>query len=396
MVRRIGIIGANWSLKVHGSAWRRLPDVEVAAVCTAHRETAEAAAKAFDIPRAYWRIADLVADPELDIIDVGSRPTLRHEMVMAALEAGKHVYNALPFAVDIEQAEAQRALAAAQGLVGVVDAQFRWVPAAMHMKALIDEGFLGEPLGFNLQLMQPLRNHDGLIYPHAAWPEGGIAPYKWLAESQSGGSAWRNFGSHMVLLLTWLLGPVRAATGADTTGIREWRLPDGSLLRPDTADLGCGVLRLASGALGTIQTSWAVADAAGVRVELWGTRGRLLYVDPTFGDGLAARLYGGRPDPADFGVATGDWLEVPDHYFTVPGTGLHRGNAPGYMVPMGWMFHDMLAAIEQRRAPSPGFDEAAHAHRVVEAVVESGRSGHWIEISRHEQTGAAGDPSPTP
>jgi predicted dehydrogenase len=49
---RVGIIGANWSLKVHGTAWRLLPDVEVAAVCTAHRETAEAAAQAFGLAKA--------------------------------------------------------------------------------------------------------------------------------------------------------------------------------------------------------------------------------------------------------------------------------------------------------------------------------------------------------
>jgi hypothetical protein len=36
----VGIISANWSLKVHGSAWRLLPGVEVAAICTAHKETA--------------------------------------------------------------------------------------------------------------------------------------------------------------------------------------------------------------------------------------------------------------------------------------------------------------------------------------------------------------------
>ncbi|WP_429579505.1 Gfo/Idh/MocA family protein [Paraburkholderia youngii] len=120
---------------MHGSAWRLLPDVEVAAVCTAHRETAEAAAKAFGVPRAYWDVADLVADPTLDIIDVGSRPSYRYDMVMAALNAGKHVYDALPFAVDTEHALAQSELAAKKGLVGVVDAQFRWVRGDAHAEA---------------------------------------------------------------------------------------------------------------------------------------------------------------------------------------------------------------------------------------------------------------------
>jgi predicted dehydrogenase len=380
MTRKIGIIGANWSLKVHGSAWRLLPGVEVAAVCTAHRETAEAAAAAFGVPRAYWDVKNLVADPDLDIIDVGSRPAYRYDMVMAALEAGKHVYNALPFALDTAHAQAQCDLAAKNGLVGVVDAQFRWVPAALHMQALIADGFLGDVLGFNANLLQALRNYDGYIYPHAAYPEGGMSPYKWLAESESGGSGWRNFGSHMTLFLIKLIGRVKAVTGTDVTGIKEWRLPDGIVLHPDTADFGCGVLQMENGAIGTIQTGWAVSDGPGIRVEIWGTKGRLLYIDPTFGDGVSAKLYAGKPIKAEFGQPTGEWLETPAEYFAVPGTGFSKDNAPWYMVSMGWMFHDMLQAIETGRPPSPSFEEAVHAHKVVEGVIKSGRGRRWVDI----------------
>jgi len=186
---RVGIISANWSLKVHGAAWRLFPDVEVAAICTAHRETAEAAAPAFNIPRAYWRVADLAADPTIDIIDVGTRPSYRFDMVMASLAGGKHVYDALPFAMDVVQADRMRDAQLTARRVGVVDAQFRWVPAAQHMRNLIDSGFIGTPLGFNMQLFLPLHRHDGFVYPHSAYPGNGVDPYKWLAEAASGGSA---------------------------------------------------------------------------------------------------------------------------------------------------------------------------------------------------------------
>ncbi len=380
MTRKIGIIGANWSLKVHGSAWRMLPGVELAAVCTAHRETAEAAAEAYGVPRAYWDFREMAADPDLDIIDVGSRPAYRFDMVMAALAGGKHVYNSLPFAMNTARAVEQRDKAAEKGLVGVVDAQFRWVPAAMHMKSLIDEGFLGEPLGFNAQLLSSLINNAGYIYPHASYAGAGVAPYKWLAEASSGGSGWRNYGTHTMLLLMHLIGKARAATGTDTTGVKEWRHPDGDVLQPDTADLGCAVLRMENGAIGTIQTGWAVPDAPRIRIEIWGARGRLLYVDPTMGDGISARLYAGDASKLGLGNTMGEWLDTPEEFYRIPGTGFSKANLPAYMVSMGWMFHDMLAAIKDRRAASPSFAEAVHAHKVVEAVIESGRSGRWIDI----------------
>lgn len=378
---KIGIIGANWSLKVHGMIWQQMPGVEVAAVCTAHKETAEAAAAAFGIPKAYWNVADLVADPDLTIIDVGSRPAYRPDMVLAALNAGKHVYNALPFALTLDQAKAQASLARDKGLVGVVDAQFRWGPAALQMKQMIDEGFLGEVLGFNMQLLMPLWEQDGHVYPACAYPEAGMDPYLWLADKSSGGSGWRNFGTHSTLFLTHLLGNVKSVSGLQTTGMKQWPLPDGTVLTPDTADLGCAVLKLENGAIGNLQTGWCVPDSEVMRIEIWGTRGRLLYTDPTFGDGTSARLYAGPVAKKEYGELTGGMVDIADRHYEVPGTGLNKANAAPYMTAMSWMFHSMLEAIKGNARPSPSFAEALHAHTVVEALERSSETGRRIAIT---------------
>jgi predicted dehydrogenase len=378
---RIGIIGANWSLKVHGTAWRLLPGIEVAAVCTAHRETAEAAAQQFGVAKAYWDVAELANDPEIDIIDVGSRPSYRYEMVLAALAGGKHVYDALPFAVDSAKARAMLDAQRSVGRVGVVDAQFRWVPAGMQMKRLVSQGFLGQPLGFNVQLLLPLRAYDGKVYPHAVYPEGGISPYRWLADADSGAGGWRNFGSHSVLFLTHLLGEVEQAVGALQTGVKHWKLPDGSEIVPATEDLGSATLQLKNGAIGNVQTGWSVPDAAGLRVEIWGDRGRLLLVDPTFGDGISARLYAGDARMGEFGQPKGEWIDIPADLYRVPGTSFTKESAPPYMVSMGWMFHEMVQAIRAGGKGSPSFEEALHAHLVVEAVVQSHKSRRWVRIA---------------
>lgn len=377
---RVGIVGANWSLKVHGSAWRLLPGVEVAAVCTAHRETAEAAAAQFGIGKAYWDVAQMAADPELDIIDVGSRPAYRYDMVMAALQAGKHVYNALPFAVDLAKARAMFEAQRARRRVGVVDAQFRWVPAALHMKALVEQGYLGRPQGFNIQLLLPLMAHDGHVYPHAVWPEGGVSPYLWLGDPASGASAWRNFGSHSLLLLRHLWGEVEEVAGQLQTGIDTWHLPDGSVIRPATADLGVATLRLANGAIGSLQCGWAVPDGPVLRVELWGDRGRLLLTDPTFGDGISARLYAGDARKRAFGAEAGAWLEIPEALYRVPGTPFDKASAPPYMVSMTRLFADMLEAVRESREGSPSFEEAWRTQRVIEAMSLSHQARRWIKV----------------
>jgi predicted dehydrogenase len=226
----------------------------------------------------------------------------------------------------------------------------------------------------------PLRNYEGLVFPYCAWPEGGISPYLWLADKQSGGGGWRNFGTHATLFLTHLLGLVDEAAGTADTGVKEWKLPDGTVLRPDTEDLGCAVLKLKNGAIGTMQTGWCVPDAACLRVEIWGDRGRILLEDPSFGDGVSARLYAADGRPGDYPKRTGQWLDVPAAHYAVPGTGFSKGNAPPYMVSMGWMFHDMVRAIRTASPASPSFAEAVHAQRVVEAVLRSRNSRAWVRV----------------
>lgn len=378
---RVGIIGANWSLKVHGTAWRLLKDVEITAVCTAHKETAETAAQTFGIPTAYWNVADLAADPDIDIIDVGSRPSFRYDMVTAALAGGKHVYDALPFATDAGKARNMLDAQQRAGRVGIVDAQFRWVPAGMHMKSLIVQGYIGQPLGFNVQLLMPLQRQNDRPYPFCVYPEGGISPYHWLADATSGAGGWRNFGAHTVLFLTHLLGPVEQAMGATRTGVPKWTLPDGTELIPGTEDLGCATLCLANGAIGNLQTGWSVPDSACLRVEVWGDRGRLLLEDPSFGDGISARLYAGAAGKGEYGRPLGQWLDIPAALYAVPGTPFTKENAPAYMVSMGWMFHDMVRTIREGGPGSPSFAEAHHAQQVVEAVIESQRSGRRLHVA---------------
>jgi predicted dehydrogenase len=376
---RVGIISANWSLKVHGAAWKRIEGVEVAAICTSRQETAERAARDYGIPRAYWNHEEMSADPDLDIIDVGTRPSFRFPMVMAALKNGKHVYDALPFAVSLADAEAMRDAQKAAGVVGTVDAQFRWSPPAQQMKRMIDDGFIGRPLGFNVQLMLPLINETGdRPYAYSAYSEH-TDPYYWLAEKSSGGSAWRNFATHSLLFLTHVIGPVAEATGMLTTGVPEWFLPNGEILRPETHDLGSATLRMENGAIGSLQAGWCVPDTEGWRVEIWGDRGRLLLVDNSFGNLMSAKLYAGDGRLLTYGARTTQEVAIDPALYAVPGT--NTGDTqPRDFVAMDWMFSNMVAAIREGREGSPSFTEAAAVHRVVEAVERASAERRWLRM----------------
>src|SRR5262245_24117736 len=101
---RVGIVSANWGAIAHLPAWRTLDNVEVTAMCTSRQESAEAAARQFQIDRPFWDVEAMCADPDIDIIDAGTSPIQRETMVATALKHGKHVMNQVPFAASLDGA----------------------------------------------------------------------------------------------------------------------------------------------------------------------------------------------------------------------------------------------------------------------------------------------------
>jgi predicted dehydrogenase len=93
---RVGIIGASpgrgFASIAHIPALHALPDFEITAVCTTRQASAEAAAKHFNIPLAFSDPAQLAQHPEVDLVTVCVKVPDHYQPVMAAIDAGKHVY----------------------------------------------------------------------------------------------------------------------------------------------------------------------------------------------------------------------------------------------------------------------------------------------------------------
>src|SRR3954466_11745241 len=93
---RLGIVGANptqgWAPRTHLPAIVGLPDYELTAVCTTKEASAKESAEKFDAQKAYWNHKDLVADPDVEVVDICVRVPYHHDIAIDALNAGKNVY----------------------------------------------------------------------------------------------------------------------------------------------------------------------------------------------------------------------------------------------------------------------------------------------------------------
>jgi predicted dehydrogenase len=375
---RVVIVSAAWGVVSHLPAWRAIADeVEVAGIMTSREETATAAAAAHDIPRAYWDIATLCADPDIDIVDVGTQPRIRQALALEVLKAGKHCYSGMPFATGADWAQRLLAEQQRQGVVGMVDATIQAVPAVVRMKEMIDEGFLGDIWIAHTSFNQPLFNQ-----PPAGWP------YKWFADEGSGASAVRNLGSHALHPMVHMLGPVAEVVGRNETFVDTWNFADGDVLRPANPDTSAVILKFANGALGSLVTSWVAADGAGWSLEIHGSKGRLLAQGAPFPTARGTRLYAA-PVSGSY-VPIGEWQELPERLLTLPGSLLDpaypdRAKAdarkPGPQdLEMARMFREMTSAIRGGGNPSPDFVQALHVQQIIEAIYRSDESRRWEAV----------------
>src|SRR5438874_13094544 len=143
---RIGLIGAGANTRSrHIPGLKAIEDVEIVAVCNRRPGSTAAAAREFGIAKTYEHWQDLVADPDIDAVVIGTWPYLHCPITLAALEAGKHVLTEARLAMNA--AEARRMLAAAQErpnfVAQVVPSPFGLAGDAV-VKELIRDSFLGE------------------------------------------------------------------------------------------------------------------------------------------------------------------------------------------------------------------------------------------------------------
>ena len=204
---RVGIIGASarggWAAGSHVPAVQQLAGLELAAVATRDQASADAAAAAFGARKGYGRAADLIRDPDIDLVTVGVKVPDHRPLVLDALAAGKHVYCEWPLGRDTAEAEELAAAADAAGVHVAVGLQARTSPAARQAAARIAAGAIGRVLSARL--------YSGTVAFGRAVRTGDL----YLEEEANGATLLTIHGGHPLDLATMLLGGLADVSALD-------------------------------------------------------------------------------------------------------------------------------------------------------------------------------------
>lgn len=260
---RVGLIGAGRNTRDrHIPGFQKVSGVEIAAVANRSRESGQQVADAFNIPTVYDNWQDLLEDPEIDAICIGTWPYMHSTLTLAALEKGKHVLCEARMAATAQEAHAM--LDASRNHPNQV-AQIVPSPSTFKVDGLLQrlvyEGYLGDLLSVEVQVLGP----------DFADPTG---PMHWRHDRSLSGYNILSMGIWYEAMMRWV-GPATRVMAMTKVSVPQRQDDSGNwhvVTIPDHVDILC---QLANGAQAHMRISAAAGLSPGNEVWLYGTEGTL-------------------------------------------------------------------------------------------------------------------------
>ncbi|PYY61915.1 gfo/Idh/MocA family oxidoreductase [Curtobacterium sp. MCPF17_003] len=384
------MVGHGFMGAAHSQAWRTAPrffdlgaEPEMAVIVGRDPERTEAARQQYGWQAASTDWRAVVADPDIDVVDVVSPGSSHVEIAIAALQAGKHVLCEKPLANTVAEAEAMTAAAdaaRAQGVRAMVGFSYRRVPAIAFARQLVQDGRIG-----TVRQVRALYLQD--------WLADADGPMTWrLDKSLAGSGALGDIGAHAIDLVEHVTGASLATvSGTLETFVTERPLMAEGVGLSGTASSERGQVTVddaafftarldggaADGAIGTFEaTRYATGRKNGLTLEISGSDGAIQFDLESMNE---LRLYESNAPAGEQGFRR-ILVTEPEHPYMA--AWWPTGHLIGYEHTFSHQVKDFVDAIVAGTDPSPSFADGLHVQRVLDAVERSAAAGStWTATS---------------
>ena len=377
---QVGVVGTGFIGPAHIEALRRLPNVEVVALCEVNIELATSKAAQLGIPKAYV-FEDLLKDESIKVVHICTPNFLHFSQSKAALLAGKHVVCEKPLAKDLAEAEELVALAAKTGLVNAVHFNLRYYPLVRQMKTMREKGDLGDVYSILGSYLQ-----DWLFYN---------TDYNWRLEPDKSGDsrAIADIGSHLLDVIEYITGLKTVEVMADFNTIHKTRKKplkpvetySGKILKPEdyadvpinTEDHANVLLRFDNGNRGSVTVSQVSAGRKNqLKLEISGSKKTFAWNSESPNE-----MWIGNRDGFNESVMRDPSLAYPEAsaIMSFPG-----GHNEGFPDTSKQLFKEVYAAVEKGVQPEnpsyPTFADGLRELLICERILESHRKESWVKV----------------
>lgn len=377
---KVAVVGTGFIGPAHIEALRRLPNIEVTALCEANIELATEKAKQLGIERPCV-FDEMLKMEDITAVHVCTPNFLHYSQSKAALLAGKHVICEKPLATKIEEAEELVSLAAQTGLVNAVHFNLRYYPMVRQMRTMREKGDLGEIYSILGSYLQ-----DWLFLQ---------TDYNWRLEPDKSGDsrAIADIGSHLLDATEYITGLKVVEVMADFNTVHKTRLKplkpietySGKMLTADdyaevpinTEDHATVLLRFDNGNKGSVTVSQVAAGRKNrLNIEISGSKANFEWCSERPNE-----MWIGRREKSNEQLMKDPSLFYREATSLISFPGGHN---EGFPDTSKQLFKEVYAAIADGKQPeSPTFPTFADGLRellICERIIESHRKQAWVAI----------------
>lgn len=376
----IGLIGSGFMGQAHADAFRRAASLYqnlplrpvLHTLADANDGLAATAANRFGFQNATGDWRTLLANPEIDVIDITTPNAMHFDMALAAIEAGKHVYCEKPLTVTYADAVKLKNAAAQKGVKTMVAFNNIKTPAALLAKQLIDRGDIGQITRFRGWFDQGFFNDPDM-------------PWSWrCSRTEAGSGSLGDLGSHVISVAQFLIGDVKSVCGQEQTFFKTRPAPgqgsgygaaaddSGARLDVENEDQFQSLITFENGAGGTIESSRIAAGKIfGVYWEISGTEGTIIMDGERFNELKIARYSDDKRDRGFKTLLAGSQVEQFNAFFGFD----FAGGGLGYFDVKVIEVHDLIQGIASKQGCFPDFAFACDNQQILHAMDLSVQKG---------------------
>lgn len=371
----VGILGYAFMGKAHSNALKKLPYMMYPPVAipklvgiAGRDETAVTeAARRYGYANAYTDWRKMLENPDIQVFDNGGPNDAHAEPCIVAAEAGKHVFCEKPLARTAEEAKSMLDAVKKAGVKHMVAYNYRFVPAIVQARKLIESGALGRIFHFRAVYLQ-----EWIIDPNF--------PMTWrFSKAVAGSGSLGDLGSHIIDIGRFLVGEPKKVMGMTKTFIEERPDGKGGRAKVDVDDAVTALLEFDNGAMGTIEaTRFAHGRKNGQSWEINGEKGSIRFNLERLNE---LEVYWADSEPKETRGFTN--VLISEGYHPYWENWWPQGHMIGWEHSFVHEFHHFFNSIVNGEPVSPygaDFEDGYKNAVICDAIVESAQSGRMVDI----------------
>ncbi|MFN2418015.1 MAG: Gfo/Idh/MocA family protein [Candidatus Limnocylindria bacterium] len=376
---RAAVIGVGFVGAQHVEALRRI-GVDVRVIAASAADRARTAARALDLPHWTGDWAAAASDPAVDVVHVCVPNDLHRQVVLAALDAGRHVVCEKPLGLDLAEGRELATAASRSDRVAVLCHNYRFFPMVAELRLQIAAGVMGRVSAIRGVYLQ-----DWLLSANAT---------NWRIDAARGGRSRTiaDIGSHWVDLAETVAQHKLTAVMADVATLHARRpgyshvgtfsgAADGAVEWVDvtTEDQAGLLLRFDGGVQGTLALSQVSAGHGNdLELSIDGTSG-----SATWRQEQPDQVWLARGGTVEMIARSAERLSPGARQLARLPAGHNEGGADALRNLLAAAYAEMGAGRpmdEALSAPLPTFDDGMRHLAFVEAALRSAAEGRWVAI----------------